>query len=64
MCHPARECPKNKELGAREDTKEPGPREDTEERAKELGKSVETMPREILIGTSKMRSNRIRRHML
>ncbi len=52
-----------KELGAREDTKEHGAKEDSKGKAKECGKLTEMKHMEILIGTSRLRSNRARRQM-
>ncbi len=60
-------APRAKEMrnkfGTRDDTKEHGAKEDSEEKAKESGKLTETKHKEILIGTSWRRSNRIRRQM-
>ncbi len=50
-------APRTKEPGAREDTKESGSRENTKERAKAFGRSMETMPKEISIGTTRRRRN-------
>ncbi len=51
------------EFGAQEDTKKPGTKEDSRERAKESGKLMEMKHKDILIGTSGQRGNRVRRQM-
>ncbi len=49
-----------KEPGAKEDTKEPGAREDSRGNAKISEKLMAMKHKEILIGTSRQRSNRVR----
>ncbi len=50
-----------REPGAKEDTEEPGAKEDSREKAKKSGKLMEMKHKEILLGASRLRSNRIRR---